>query len=66
MEMSESYRAAYESATSDDAMSSVRNNFESTYYAMLNQFGPKFGGFAARWLSSHPLLSTDFRDEVFG
>lgn len=66
MEMSDTFRSSYETATTDAEMSSVRNSFETTYFAMLNQFGPKFGAFAARWLSSHPLLSTDFRDEVFG
>lgn len=66
MEMANAYRYAYNNSTSGDAMSIDRGNFESTYYTMLQQFSPQFGAFAARWLSNHPLLSSDFKDEVFG
>jgi hypothetical protein len=66
MEMAQAYRYVYDNSTSDQAMGINRSNFESTYYQMLQQYSPAFGAFAARWLSNHPLLSTEFKDEVFG
>ena len=66
MEMANSFRFASNNAASEVAMGSYRENFEAAYYTMLQQYSPQFGAFAARWLSSHPLLSSDFKDEVFG